>query len=64
MYTIRNLSLYTRKAILDHSKEYDLTIAESLQQLVEFGLEHLEQQKKNPKKFLNTEDAIKKMPEW
>ncbi len=64
MYTIRNLSQNTKKAITDHAKEYDLTIAEALQQLVELGLEYLEQQKKNPKKYLNTEAAIKSMPKW
>lgn len=64
MYTIRNLSKITQKAIVDHAKEYDLTIAESLQQLVEFGLEYLDQQKKNPKKYLNIEAAVKNMPKW
>ncbi len=64
MYTIRNLSEKTKMHISDYAKEHNLTIAESIQQLVEFGLEYLEQHKKNPKKYLNTLAASEKLPKW
>lgn len=64
MYTVRNVSEKTRQTIDAYAKEYDLTIAQALQQLVEFGLEYAEQHKKNPKKYLNSGEAIKQLPQW
>ncbi len=64
MYTVRNVSDRTRKQIDDYAKEYNLTVAQALQQLIEFGLEYVEQHKKNPKKYLNLGGAIASMPKW
>ena len=62
MYTVRNVSEKTRKLIDDYAKEYDLTIAQALQQLVEYGTEYAEQHRKNSKKYLNSQEALKQIP--
>ncbi len=64
MYTIRNVNLKTREAISKYAEEYGITVGDALEQLVEFGLEYFDQQKKNPKKYLNTQGAIKNLPCW
>ena len=64
VYTIRNVSEKTKETLNKYAEEHNLTIAEALQQLIDFGLEHYEQHKKNPKKYLNTQEALASLPEW
>ena len=64
IYTIRNVDEHTRNLIDQYAKEYNLTIGQTLHQLIEFGMEYAEQHKKNPKKYLNTCDAMRSLPNW
>lgn len=64
MYTIRNVSQKTKDDLNRYADEHNLTIAEALHQLVDFGMEYYEQHKKNPKKYSDVNDAMKKLPKW
>ena len=64
MYTIRDVSEKTKDDLNRFADEHNLTIAEALGQLVEFGLAHYEQNRKNPKKYMTTQQAAKSLPEW
>ena len=64
IYTVRNVSEKARKTIDQYAREYDITIANALEQLVEFGIEYEEQHRKSPKKYITSKDAMKTLPEW
>ena len=64
VYTIRNVDEKTKEIIGRFADEHRITVAEALQQLIELGLENYEKRKKNPKKYLNTAEAVKDMPGW
>ena len=62
MYTIRNLAERTKTRINSFADEHNLTVAEAIEQLTEFGLEYFEQQRKNPKRFRNLSEALAEYP--
>jgi len=64
MYTIRNVSRKTKDDLNRYAEQHGLTIAEALQQLVEFGMEYYEQHRKNPKKYADARGAMMGLPEW
>ena len=64
MYTIRNASEKTKETLNKFAQENNLTIAQALTLLLELGFEAYEQQKKGEKKYKNTLEAIKNLPEW
>ena len=63
-YTIRNVGEKTKEDLARYAEEHNLTVGEALQQLVDFGLAYHEQNRKNPKKYLTAQDAIRRLPEW
>ena len=64
MYTIRDVSEKTKEDLNRYASEHNLTIAEALGQLVDFGLAYHEQNRKNPKKRMIVQEAIQDLPEW
>lgn len=63
-YTIRKVSEETKNRISQFALEHNLTIGESIGQLVEFGWTYYEQHKKDGKKYQNTLAALHKIPTW
>ncbi len=64
MYTVRNLGTKTKGAISAYANEHNLTMAEAISQLVEFGLEYYNKNKKPAKKYASAEEALKIFPSW
>lgn len=63
-YTIRNVGEKTKETLARYAEEHRITVGEALQQLVEFGIEFYERNRKNPKKYLNAQDSMRGLPEW
>ena len=63
-YTIRNVGEKTKEDIVRYAEAHGINVGEALQQLVDFGLQYYEQNRKNPKKYLTAQDAMRNLPEW
>jgi hypothetical protein len=64
VYTIRNVGQKTKESLAKYAEEHGITVGEALQQLIEFGIEFYEQNRKNPKKYLTAQDSMRNLPEW
>lgn len=64
MYTIRNVSEKTKETLNRFADEHGLTVAEALQQLTELGLERYEQERRNPRKYMDAREALRDLPKW
>ena len=64
MYTIRDPPEKAKEILLQYANEHKITIGQALLQLLEFGFEYYQLQKKENKKYRNSQDAIKSLPRW
>ncbi|MEW6748872.1 MAG: hypothetical protein AB1295_04160 [Candidatus Micrarchaeota archaeon] len=64
MYTIRNVSPRTKELLNRYAEEHNLTMAEALGQLVDYGVEYHMQNKRNPKRYADVKGAMAGLPEW